>query len=287
VSTSLIERLGHPADARLVILNLDDFGAMHATNVGIIDALRSGAASTTTLMVPCPWAAEAASMLEPGDDVGVHLTVTSEWAAYRWGPLTGSRVLCAADGRMHRTVDACHQAVVAAGSTGFGELRAECRAQIEQALAWGVDVSHLDAHMGVMQTHPEFLDVYLHLAAEYALPLRMLSAGAEQHLGLSGRVAAAERGLVFPDHMLMTYLDARPTIESGLASLRPGVTEFLLHPSLDSEELRVACKDAEERVANQSFLMGPGSFAEQVAAHGATMIGYRALRDLQRGLVAA
>jgi len=286
-AVTLAARLGHAADARLVVMNCDDFGSMHGTNVAIVDALRSGGASSTTLMVPCPWAAAAAAMAEPSDDIGVHLTVTSEWAGYRWAPITRAASLCAPDGRMHRTVDACYAAVGEAGGRGLAELRAECSAQIEQAYTWGIDVTHLDAHMGAMQTHPAFLEIYLDLAVEHRLPVRMMSAAGERHLGLDGRTIAAERGVVFPDHLLMTYLDARPAIERAVAGLRPGVTEFLVHPSTDNAEVHAACDDAEERLANDVFLRGPGSFAEQVRAAGATMIGFRPLRDLQRGKVPA
>ena len=265
-------------------MNCDDFGSMHGTNVAIIDALRSGATSSTTLMVPCPWAAEAAAMAEPGDDIGVHLTVTSEWAGYRWAPITRAPSLCAPDGRMHRTVDACFAAVAEAGDRGLDEVYAECAAQIEQAMAWGIDVTHLDAHMGAMQMHPAFLEIYLRLASEHRLPVRMMPAASERDLALDGRRIAGELGVVFPDHLLMTYLDARPTIERAIAALRPGVTEFLVPPSTDNAEVHAACNDAQERLANDAFLRGPESFAEQVREAGATMIGFRPLRDLQRGL---
>lgn len=285
MEASLVERLGHPADTPLVILNCDDFGSLFGANVAIVHALRTGAASSTTLMVPCPWASHAAAIADPSDDIGVHLTVTSEWAGYRWGPITSTRTLCAPDGRMHRTVTACHDAVVAAGGSGIAELRAECAAQVEQALAWGIDVTHVDAHMGTMQTHDEFLEVYLDVAAEYRLPLRMMSATHERKLGIDGRRPASERGLLFPDQLMMTYLDARPVMERALTSLRPGVTEFLVHPSLEGDELRAACDDGDERVANNEFLHDDQSFASQAAANGAVMIGFRPLRELQRGTV--
>src|SRR5580658_6967697 len=138
---SLVERLGYPADARLVILNCDDIGSSHSANVASLEAMEKGVASSATLMVPCPWAKEAAVMFK-GEDVGVHLTLTAEYPHYRWRSLTGAASLHDADGAQPRTT-----AEVWA-KADLGDVRRELRAQIDQALAWGVDVTHVDSHMG-------------------------------------------------------------------------------------------------------------------------------------------
>lgn len=283
---SLAERLGHSPDARLLVVNADDLGSINGANAAILDGFRRGAVTSTSLMVPCPWAPAAARSVRPRHDVGVHLTVTSEWIGYRWPPLTDARSLRAKDGRMHRTVEACQKAVRRAGARGYDEVRAECRAQIEQALAWKVDVTHLDAHMGTMQLAEDFFDIYLDLAEEYGLPLRMISASGERALGFPARERAAARGVLYPDHLVFTYLDARPILERAVASLRPGVTEIMLHPALDSPDLRAGFPDADERVANHAFATEPDGLRALVAEHGVTLIGYRAIRDLQRGLAA-
>ncbi|HVN52353.1 MAG TPA: ChbG/HpnK family deacetylase, partial [Acidimicrobiales bacterium] len=174
--TSLAERLGYRDDDRLLIINCDDLGMCHAANVGVYESLRTGMATSATLMVPCPWAREAAARYL-GEDVGVHLTLNAEWDLYRWGPITQAPSLLDGDGGFPRTQsDVWDHADVE-------EVRRECRAQIERAILWGFDVSHLDAHMGTLQLRPEFFDVYLELALEFGLPLRMVSTAMERYLG--------------------------------------------------------------------------------------------------------
>ncbi|MHB8594804.1 MAG: ChbG/HpnK family deacetylase, partial [Acidimicrobiales bacterium] len=133
---SLAERLGYAADAKLLILTCDDLGFCHAANVGVYDALRHGLASSASLMVPCPWARGAAAEYR-GEDVGVQLTVNAEFDLYRWGPITQAPSLLDGDGGFPRTVtDVWDHA-------DLDEVRRECRAQIERAILWGFDVSHL------------------------------------------------------------------------------------------------------------------------------------------------
>ena len=160
---SLAERLGYAPDAKLLIVNCDDLGSSRSANVAVYEALRDGVATSATLMVPCPWARDAAAMYR-GEDVGVHLTLNSEWDTYRWGPITHSPSLLDGDGGFPRTVDDVWD------HADLDEVRKECRAQLERAIYWGFDVSHLDSHMGTMQLRPEFFDVYLELAVEFRLP---------------------------------------------------------------------------------------------------------------------
>ena len=156
---TLAERLGHRADARLVIISCDDLGACHASNVGVYDALRHGVATSASLMVPAPWAREAAARYR-GEDVGVHLTLNAEHELYRWGPVTQSPSLLDGDGGFPRTVEDLWD------HADLDELRRECRAQIERAIVWGFDVSHLSAHLSAMTMRPEFFDIYVELAVD-------------------------------------------------------------------------------------------------------------------------
>ena len=135
--TTLAERLGHAPDAKLLIVNCDDLGSTRAANVAVYEALRDGLATSATLMVPCPWSRDAASGYR-GEDVGVHLTLNSEWENYRWGPITHSPSLLDGDGGFPRTVSDVWD------HADLEEVRKECRAQIERAIYWGFDVSHLE-----------------------------------------------------------------------------------------------------------------------------------------------
>src|SRR5579864_6768072 len=192
---SLAERLGHPADAKLLILNCDDLGFCHAANVGVYQALRDGLATSASLMVPCPWARGAAAEYR-GEDVGVHLTLNSELDLYRWGPITQAPSLLDGDGGFPRTVtDVWDHA-------DLDEVRRECRAQVERAILWGFDVSHLDTHLGALQSRPEFFDVYLDLAVDFRLPLRLSGAKSQTRIGFPFRSLAADEGVIFPDHLV-------------------------------------------------------------------------------------
>jgi predicted glycoside hydrolase/deacetylase ChbG (UPF0249 family) len=273
--TSLAERLGYAPDAKLVIVNCDDLGSTRSANVAVYEGLRSGVATSATLMVPCPWARDAASMYR-GEDVGVHLTLNSEWETYRWGPITHSPSLLDGDGGFPRTVQDTWD------HGDIEEVRKECRAQIERAIFWGFDVSHLDSHMGTLQLRADFFDVYLEMAVEFGLPLRMAPASAQRPIGFPYRTLAEDAGVLFPDHFVYTSVGSRRTIEKALFDLRPGVTEVYVHPAVDTDELRSSHPDWAQRVEDHAFITSDPSLRTLLSRAGATRIGYRELRDLQR-----
>lgn len=272
---TLLERLGFPADAKLLIVNADDLGLCHAANVGVFDCLRTGLVTSATLMVPCPWARDAAARYR-GEDVGVHLTVNAEWELYRWGPITHAPSLLGGDGGFPRTVeDAWDHA-------DLDEVRRECRAQIERAILWGFDVSHLDTHMGTLQLRPEFFDVYLDLAIEFTLPVRIVGRRARQ-LGFPARQLAEEAGVVFIDRVLsLPGVGARALVQQHLGSLEPGITELRLHPAIDTPELRALASDWPHRVDDYRLVCDDAVLPRALQDAGVTLIGYRALRDLSR-----
>ena len=274
--TSLAERLGHSADDRLLIINCDDLGSCHAANLGSYEALRDGLATSATLMVPCPWARDAASRYR-GEDVGVHLTLNAEHDTYRWGPITRAPSLLDGDGGFPRTVaDVWDHA-------DLDEVRRELRAQVERAILWGFDVSHLDSHMGTLQLRPEFFDVYLDLAVDFGLPLRLSGASSERAIGFPFRRLAAEEGVVFPDHFVrVAGVGSRETIEKVVGELRPGVTEVYVHPAVDTPELRALTGDWTARVDDHALVTTERSLRAALDAAGVARIGYRPLRDLQR-----
>src|SRR5918992_4617106 len=223
---TLAERLGHAPDAKLLIVNCDDLGSTRSANLGVYESLRNGVATSASLMVPCPWARDAAALYR-GEDVGVHLTLNSEWDTYRWGPITQSPSLLDGDGGFPRTLTDLWD------HADLDEVRRECRAQVERAILWGFDVSHLDSHMGALQLRPEFFDVYLELAVDFGLPIRLSGASTERVVGFPFRRLAAEEGVLFPDHFIYVRgMGSRRAIEKALFDLRPGVTEVYLHPAV-------------------------------------------------------
>jgi len=274
--TSLAERLGYGPDARLLIVTGADLGLTRSSNVATYESLRSGRATSAALMVPCPWARDAAAGYR-GEDVGVQLTLNAEHDTYRWGPLTHAPSLLDGDGGFPRTLeDAWDHA-------DLDEVRRECRAQIERAIVWGFDVSHLGTHLGVLQQRAEFFDVYLELAVDFGLPLRLGDESTEHLAGFPFRRLAAEEGVLFPDRVVLAPPGARRQVERTLFELEPGVTEIVLHPAVDTDELRAACgEDWSGRVEDHAMLCRDPWLGDLVGRAGAHLVGWRALRDLQR-----
>lgn len=271
----LAERLGFAPDAKLLIVNCDDLGSSASANRAIADVIHRGAATSATLMVPCPWALDGVRCAQDGG-IGVHLTLTAEYPAYRWRSLTGAASLHDATGYFPATPQAVWD------RADLGDVRAECRAQIEQAYAWGVDVTHLDAHMGTMQLERRYFEIFLDLAAEYRLPIRMFGARAEERLGFAARAAARAEGILCPDHMIDVWGRPRGSVAERLASLRPGVTELFLHPVEDGPELRAYDPTHPDiRVGDYAEMLSP-AFGDLIDAAGARLITFAALRDLQR-----
>jgi len=273
---TLVERLGFRPDDRLLIVNCDDLGSSHAANVGCYEALRDGLATSASLMVPCPWAREAAARYR-GEDVGVHLTLNAEWDLYRWGPITRAPSLHDGDGGFPRTVEDLWD------HADLDEVRRELRAQIERAILWGFDVSHLDSHMGSLDARPEFFDVQLELAVDFGLPMRGMPASFQRIAGFPFRRLAAEEGVITPDY-LVGYAPGggRAAAEKVVADLRPGVTELLAHPAIETSELCAFATDWVTRVDDHRLLTTDPTLREAVESHGVQLIGYEPLRELQR-----
>src|SRR5690606_30508267 len=155
IAQSLVERLGFPADAKVLILNADDFGMNHAANQGTMEVMKSGGVTSATIMVPCPWFREVADSAQktPQANLGPHLTLTSEWKHYKWGPVAGRTAvpgLCDPLGYFWPGVQAVYK------HSNVEEAETEIRAQIDMALAAGIDVTHIDSHMGTLQYNPKY-----------------------------------------------------------------------------------------------------------------------------------
>lgn len=279
--SSLAERLGYAPDARLLIVTCDDLGSSHAANVGVYEALRTGVATSASLMVPCPWAREASARYR-GEDVGVHLTLNAEYELYRWGPITQSPSLLDGDGGFPRTVSDMWE------HADLDEVRRECRAQLERAIYWGFDVSHIDSHLGALQGRPEFFDVFLDLAVDFRLPVRLGGPAVEHDAGFPFRRLAAEEGVVFPDNVVaVRNQPLRRTLERLLFELPTGVTEVTCRPAVDTPEARSLAPDWGMRVDDHDLLVNDHSIRSLCERAGVTLIGYRPLRDLMRSLLPA
>ena len=274
-SRSLASRLGYSDDARLVIISCDDLGSCHGATEGVYQAIRNGVATCASIMVPAPWARYAADQYK-GEDIGVHLTLNAEHPLYRWGPLTHAPSLLSGEGGFPRSVDDLWE------HADSIEVLRECRAQIERALAWGIDVSHLAPHLTSITLRPEFFDVYLELAVEFKLPIRLPSTISADAAGFPFRQLAADEGIVFPDHFDHDWrTGSRERVLSALASLEPGVTEIHVQPSIDTAEVRAVGEVATGWIDDLA-LATSDELRNAVTASGAVLIGYRELRDAMR-----
>src|SRR2546429_1056435 len=172
VVKSLLERLGYPPDAKLLIVHADDLGMAHSVNRASIKALETGLVSSASIMVPCPWLPEIAAYAinHPEADLGLHLTLTSEWSAYRWGPVLGKE-------RVPSLLDSSGYLFSvereAAAHMDIQEAEAEIRAQIARARGFGIQPTHLDSHMGTLYQSKALFEMLVRVARENRLPFRL------------------------------------------------------------------------------------------------------------------
>lgn len=288
---SVLSQLGFTDGTVVAIVHADDVGMSHAANVGAFEALANGPATCGSLMVPCPWFAEAATWATDGRDVdlGVHLTLNAEYDAYRWGPVAGrSAVPSLVDdaGHLFRTSrETVKQATVE-------DVETELRAQIDTALAAGVDVTHLDSHMGTVM-HPKFVDVYLGLAREYRLPLFLprvvngIDADDPVARMAAERASAMEAdGFAAFDGYCADSLGFRPGTGADhnrrrIEALRPGLNYLICHPAAAGDELDAIADTAHQRDFERGYYGGPAG-RDALGAAGVVTIGMRPLRDLLR-----
>ena len=234
---TIAERLGYPADAKLLILHADDLGAAHSVDAASFDALDKGAVSSASIMMPTPWVTEVAAYAKthPNADLGLHLTLTSEWETYRWGsvsPPDKIPSLLDSDGSFP------NDSKVVAGRAKPLEVDRELRAQIDRAISLGIRPTHLDSHMGSLFTTPELIATYVKVAHDYHLPF----------LAVKGSpLAAPQAGISTQDVLLDAVIIAGPEVPrdqwkefylKSIASLKPGLTEMIVHLGHDDSELQ-------------------------------------------------
>ena len=241
---TLVEQLGYPPGTKVIIVHADDLGETHAVNAAALKALQGGTINSASLMVPCPWFPEIADYAKshPDADFGLHLTLTSERVYYRWGPVApADKVPSLVDqnGYFHHDWEENKH-------INAKEVEIELRAQIERALAMGVRPTHLDSHQyRLIMNGKELFDVMLRVAHEYRLPVFVTRDWFADHPYLQ---ASLDPGDIVLDHTV-TIEPGIPPEEwaefyvTALKNLKPGVTEFVIHPGYDDDELRAATRE--------------------------------------------
>jgi hypothetical protein len=241
---TLADRLGYPPGTKLIIVHADDLGETHAVNAAAIKSLEAGSVSSASMMVPCPWFPEIADYAKshPNVDFGLHLTVTSERVYYRWGPVAPTdKVPSLIDKNGYFHHDWEHNQHVKAE-----EVEIELRAQIERALAMGVRPTHLDSHQyRLIMNGKELFEVMLRVAHDYKLPIFVNKDWFPDHPYLQESLGPSD---IVLDHTITIEPEVLPEkwdefYLSALKNLKPGVTEFVIHPGFDDEELRAATRE--------------------------------------------
>lgn len=278
------------AQPRKLIIHADDLGNAHATNVAAMEMLDSGAVSSASIMMPCAWVAEIADYARkhPEKDLGLHLTLTSEWKGLRWGPVAGrDKVpgLVDAEGYMHKS-----EATVAMKATPQ-EIETELRAQIALAQKLGIKFTHFDTHMGTLYTRLDFFQVFEKLGREFNVPiLRVIPTEASMK-----RVASipdlvkyitdndarfAQEGLVRLNLLLENASggakdEARKTAyHKTLRELPPGLTMMIIHPAVMSPELKSMTGTSADRDNDYRIFMD-ASTREVIREAGIKLVGWR------------
>ena len=295
MSSALLERLGFADGDRVAIVHADDVGMCHAANVAFWKNQAFGLVTCGAVMMPCSWVPELAAWCRehPEADVGVHLTLTSEWLGYRWRPLSTADPksgLIDEEGYMWRSVAELHRHMDVDAAI------AELRAQVEMALALGIDVTHIDTHMGAV-AHPELTPAYIQLALEFGLPamLPRISEARMAEWGVEPATARAflaqieslrSSGYPILDHLCSAQgRGERLKIYQRLFDGVPvGITHMLLHPSVPGHDLEAITERAALRFEDYACFMLP-ELEQYVREQGIQLIGYRRLRALIRGAV--
>ncbi len=276
-SENWAKRLGYGADRRVLIVHADDAGLTASTNAAVIRLMETGHASSTSIMAPCPAAGEIARWAagHPELDIGVHATLTAEWPATRWSPVCRAEDvpgLCAHDGGLFATV-----VDVAAHSTAE-ELLQEVGAQVEAIRGAGVEVTHIDSHMGALYTSAAGFAGWWELARAYgvAVPVPQITRGTlPLYRSRMGWITPelVEALLAVPGPKLSSYLGCpdAPTFaalrEAALAqvlALPAGLHLLYVHPADDSRELRELVGSWQKRVWEAELLQDPG-FTDRLA----------------------
>jgi len=283
---NLAELLGYPRDSKLLIIHADDMGLAHSVNTACIKAFDNKGITSGSIMVPCPWAPEIAAYLKdhPGLDIGIHLTMTAEWDLYKWGGMTPSDQipsLLDKNNYFFPTVEELGK--VAKGA----EAEKELRAQIDRAIASGVQPTHLDTHMGSVLANPDLVKVYLSLSDIYHLPVLFPRAylswfPPDLAKSMESKVFLLDNLFMLEPKMISgKWIDA---YKKGVEEMKPGLNEMIVHLAIDNDEMQAITKGHDDygsawRQHDLDLVSSP-EFKELLKTNHIVLIGWRQIRDL-------
>ena len=277
--------LAYPPDARLLIINADDLGMCNSVNEAIFQVLAAGVVGSTTLMVPCPWALHAMRFLTDHPEIpfGVHLTVISEWANYRWGPVTARE-------KVPSLIDQSgyfylfEQMPELRARARLDQLEMEFRAQIETVLAAGLRPTHLDWHALRFGSRTDIFELMFNLAKEYGLALRVIGQPAIE--------AVQSQGLPAADYDFLDSYSIDPITKPAhyarlLRALPSGLNEWAVHPGLNNPEL-LAIEFGSKHIRQTDFDFWTSPAAKDIVKEeGIILLDYRPLQAVWKEILSA
>ena len=241
MAKKILKALGHSEDTKLLMIHADDAGLSHSENIATIQALESGSINSYSTMVPCPWFQEMAqfSKQNPQFDNGIHLTLTCEWETYRFGPVLPIKEvpsLVDENGHFYKKRELLKEHALSE------DVRKELQAQIEKALAFGLEPTHLDSHMYSVASRADFLDIYKDLGRIYDLPV-FLNRQLVNEIGLNANDCLGENDLVADYLFLGNIVDFKngklaEYYDNVLDNLSSGFNVLILHPAFDNLEMQ-------------------------------------------------
>ena len=282
LNKSLTNRLlGYPGDARLLIINADDFGMCNSVNEAIFRTLKEGIVHSTSLMVPCPWVLHAMRFLADNPEIpfGVHLTVISDPVDYRWGSVTYREKVPSLVDKAGYFYNFEHMPKFLA-QVRLDQLEIEFRAQIEFLLAASLKPTHLDWHSLRIGDRPDIFDVMLRVAKEYGLALRVAGRSLIENLQSQG---LPTNDYDFLDSYLLDPVNKSARYAQMLHELPAGLTEWAVHPGLDNTEL-LAIEPDGNHVRQTDFDFWTSQQAKDIVKEeGIILLDYRSLQVVWRG----
>lgn len=238
---NLSKKLGYPENSKLLIIHADDAGLSHSENRATIQALENGIVNSFSIMTPCPWFYEMADFAKnkPHFDNGIHLTLTCEWEKYKFGPIspiTEVPSLVDKNGYFHKSKADFNNNALAE------EVKKELEAQIEKALKFGLQPTHIDSHMHTVGMRPEFLDIYRNLGEKYNLPV-LLNKELINTAGFDSEDYRLENDLLVDTIYFGNFIDfekgeLKKYYENALDNLNAGFNVILIHPAFDDNEMQ-------------------------------------------------
>jgi predicted glycoside hydrolase/deacetylase ChbG (UPF0249 family) len=234
------ERLGYPKDTKLLIIHADDMGVSHSENSASIYTMEKGMVTSGSIMVPCPWFPEISDYAKahPDADIGLHLTLTSEWKNFKWGPVTSKdKVPSLLDDQGY--FNSSTLALMKNGKAD--EVETELRAQVERAKKFGIDPTHFEPHMAGVVSTPEFLKVYIKLGREYKVPV-MLSREISKLFKINLADYTSEKDIIVDKFIMATwetYIHGmKEYYTEQIKSIPPGLSIIQLHAAYDDAEMQ-------------------------------------------------